>query len=146
MQKPGFMVATKGVRRVGEVTLGERGTLIMMALAGNAPGKYHPPPISSFPEKSTCHILSDGVLKGQFVQPMAAAGCRKTTLWCTCVILFITQGQQMTTKSCSCWTTIPHTYLFRQSIFAVTMAWSCFHFHPTALTICSPLTRLCMGR
>ena len=64
VQKPGFMVASKGVRRVGAVTSGERGTLVTMALAGNARGTSSPP-ISSFPTRGSCHTSSLAVQRGQ---------------------------------------------------------------------------------
>ncbi|KAL7402336.1 hypothetical protein ABVT39_013405 [Epinephelus coioides] len=65
VQKPGFLVATKGVRRVGAVTSAERGVLVIMALAGNALGNItrdHPfcrengVVILSFPPHCTHHL------------------------------------------------------------------------------------------
>ncbi|XP_051963673.1 uncharacterized protein LOC127630237 isoform X2 [Xyrauchen texanus] len=43
VQKPDFLVATKGERRVGSITSAERGVLVTMALAGNALGNIIPP-------------------------------------------------------------------------------------------------------
>ena len=60
VQKPGFMVASKGVRRVGAVTSGERGTLVTMALAGNALGNIIPPHFV-FPRKRFLpHFIAGG--------------------------------------------------------------------------------------
>ncbi|KAK0147816.1 Pogo transposable element with KRAB domain [Merluccius polli] len=60
VQKPGFMVATKGIRRVGAVTSGERGTLITMALAGNALGNIIPPHFVFPRKKYLPHFIRGG--------------------------------------------------------------------------------------
>jgi hypothetical protein len=55
VQKPSKIIAKKGVKHVGAITSGERGTLITLALAINATGNSLPPMLV-FPRKKLRHL------------------------------------------------------------------------------------------
>jgi hypothetical protein len=55
VQKPSKIIAKKGVKQVGAITSGERGTLITLALAINATGNSLPPMLV-FPRKKLRHL------------------------------------------------------------------------------------------
>ncbi|XP_041351386.1 flocculation protein FLO11-like [Gigantopelta aegis] len=59
VQKPGKIIATKGIRQVGKVTSGERGTTVTVICAINAAGTYLPP-IMIFPRKRMAESLMTG--------------------------------------------------------------------------------------
>lgn len=60
VQKPAKIIAKKGVKQVGAVTSGERGTLVTMCLAINASGNSVPP-MFIFPRKNYReYFVSDG--------------------------------------------------------------------------------------
>ncbi|KAJ8346659.1 hypothetical protein SKAU_G00280600 [Synaphobranchus kaupii] len=50
VQAPGKIIATKGVKQIGAMTSGERGTLVTVAVAVNAQGNFIPPHLV-FPRK-----------------------------------------------------------------------------------------------
>lgn len=75
VQRPGKIVAEKGVKQVGRVTSGERGTTITFALAINALGNYVPP-FFIFPRVHfKDHFLLDG--------PPGSAGAAHPSGWMT---------------------------------------------------------------
>lgn len=60
VQDPGYVAAGRGVRQVGSVTSGERGTLVTVACAGNALGNTIPP-MFIFPRVHfKDHFICDG--------------------------------------------------------------------------------------
>lgn len=73
VQKPDRVIARRGQKQVSAMTSGERGTLVTVALAGNALGN-HIPPMFIFPRKRfNDHFIRDG--------PSGSIGTANGTGW-----------------------------------------------------------------
>lgn len=75
VHKPGKIIAEKGVKQVGKVTSGERGSLVTICVAVNASGN-HIPPFLIFPRVN----WQDRMLHGA---PPETSGCTHPSGWMT---------------------------------------------------------------
>ena len=60
VQKPNKVVALKGVKQIGSITSSERGQMITICSAGNAPGNFVPPMLVFPRKKFKNHFIRDG--------------------------------------------------------------------------------------
>ena len=75
VQKPRYIIAAKGIKQVGAMTSGERGTLVAVCLAVSANGNMVPPMLI-FPRKNfKDHFIRDG--------PAGCEGFANTSGWMT---------------------------------------------------------------
>ena len=73
VQKPGMIIAGKGVRRVGKMTSADRRTLVTFVCAGSAAGVFLPP-MNIFPRKRLLGLLMKDA-------PTQAVGFSSATGW-----------------------------------------------------------------
>ena len=78
VQKPGPVVATKGVRQVGKMTSGERGATVTVICGMNAAGNYTPP-MFIFPRKR----MQPGLMVGAPLQSVGYCGTAGRTAICS---------------------------------------------------------------
>lgn len=108
VQKPDRIIARRGQKQVSAMTSAERGTLVTIALAGNALGN-HTPLCSSFRGKDLMITLYAMDLLDQLALRMGQGGCKKKTSIYFLNFSKTKLGHQKKIKHFCCWIITLHT-------------------------------------